>query len=100
MLSLWERQLSIGDHFLRLARVVRDSDFLEVDCYVESLHCFLMNDFEDRFQDLSHLKMDFDLFVTQFSINIDDTLKDVQLELINLKCGIELADTYRNRRSC
>lgn len=41
--------------------------------------CFLMNDFEDRFQDLSHLKIDFDLFA-------------------NLKCNIGLA-SYRNRRS-
>ncbi|KAJ4451793.1 hypothetical protein ANN_03265 [Periplaneta americana] len=101
MLSLWERQLSNGDpdHFLRLARVVGDSDFLEWDVMLNISSCFLMNGFEDRFQDLSHLKMDFDLFATLFSMNIDDTPKDVPKELINLKCCIELADSYRNRRS-
>ncbi|KAJ4428418.1 hypothetical protein ANN_24455 [Periplaneta americana] len=101
MLSLWERQLSNGNpgHFLRLPHVVRHSDFLEMRCYVENLQLFSYEYFEDIFQDLSHLKMNLDLFATPFSINIDDNPKDVQLELINLKCGIEVADSYRNRRS-
>ena len=78
--------------------MIRDFDSLDMGCSVENLH-LLSNEFEERFQDIMDLKMDFDLFATPFSINTGDTPKEVQLELIDLNSDIQLADSYRNRTS-
>ena len=97
-LSLWERHLSAKNlsFFSKLASVTNIQETSNFEEYVDILRT-LRSEFETRFRDLFHLQLEFNIFATPFSLDVDSVPCDFQLELIDLQCDTELRDKFQTK---
>jgi hypothetical protein len=92
-LMLWTNQLKNKNlsHFksIKLLSEEKNNDNINFLQYSESIE-LLKNEFEERFNDLKKEKFCFDLFVNPFNIKIEDSLPELQMEIIELQCNSSL----------
>ena len=54
----------------------------------------LLSEFEKRFQVFSELETEFTVFRSPFTVKASDVPSDMQLEIIDLQCDVELKDKF------
>lgn len=94
-LTLWEKQLSSGDtaHFPCLRDVCVSSVNAEMRPYKDKI-AGLLSEFERRFQVFSELETEFAVFQSPFTVKASDVPSDMQLEIIDLQCDVELKNKF------
>lgn len=95
-LRLWESQLKNNNliHFPTLK---------SLGCVnAESLKTYtaiisdLLADFDSRFKDFQCLEVDFKLFATPFSVDVDTVKPELQMELVDMQCDTILKEKYHS----
>ena len=92
-LRLWEAQLSEHKptHFKRLAACdSKDIDFGEC----ASVITVLRGEFASRFEGLRACSSDFRLFTSPFDCVVDDVPDELQMEVVELQCNVELKSKF------
>lgn len=94
-LTLWETQMASGDpaHFPCLRDVCAASVNPDVRQYKDKISG-LLREFEKRFQVFSELETEFAIFRSPFTVRASDVPVDMQLEIIDLQCDVELKDKF------
>ncbi|CAN7950549.1 unnamed protein product [Ixodes hexagonus] len=95
-LQLWERQLGQQklDHFPTL-KSLGHMDQESCDIFSELLRN-LQKEFEERFQDVSSLSKDFEVFSLPFSVQADDVDAELQMELLELQANATLRQKFQD----
>uniref|UniRef100_A0A9J7YGI0 Uncharacterized protein n=1 Tax=Cyprinus carpio carpio TaxID=630221 RepID=A0A9J7YGI0_CYPCA len=94
-LTLWKTQMASGDpaHFPCLRDVCTASVNPDVRQYKDKISG-LLREFEKRFQVFSELETELAVFRSPFTVRASDVPADMQLEIIDLKCDVELKDKF------
>jgi len=94
-LTLWETQLASGDpaHFPCLRDVCAASVNPDMRQYKDKISG-LLKEFEKRFQVFNELETEFAVFRSPFTVRASDVPVDMQLEIIDLQCNVELKDKF------
>ncbi|XP_034195086.1 general transcription factor II-I repeat domain-containing protein 2 [Osmia lignaria lignaria] len=97
-IQLWMGQLQIGNscHFPRLKAVATNQNCFTKYCSVLDL---LEQEFNGRFKDVQSLNIEFNIFATPFSVNLDTVPPEMQLELIDMKCDRMLKNKFNQAES-
>jgi hypothetical protein len=94
-LRLWENKLKLHNlvHFPHLKSL--DTVFPErIQEYSQSFFFLLREEFGERFQDFKIIETEFLLFVLPLKANIENAPENLQMELINLQCDINLTHKF------
>ena len=94
-LSLWETQLSGDDtaHCPCLKSVRATGMNSDLHQYKDKI-TELLREFKQRFQIVSQLETDFQVFCLPFTVNPSDLPVDLQLEIIDLQCDSDLKTKF------
>ena len=94
-LTLWKTQLSDGDpaHFPCLKDMVATADNVDMSWYKDKI-MGLLRKFEQWFQIFGELETDFTFFCSPFTVNISDLPVNIQLEIIDLQCDLDLENKF------
>lgn len=90
-LSLWETQPAGGDaaHFPCLKDLCTTQHASDMKQFKDNI-TRLLREFEQRFQIFGKLEKDFKVFCSPFTMTASDLPVNIQLELIDLQCDLDL----------
>jgi len=93
-LSLWNKQISNGNfiHFHALKSLKK----VEPNCLTDYSRVLneLLQQFDTRFKDFKALEIQFNIFSTPFSVDVESVDEDIQMELVELQCDTILKQKY------